>query len=261
MRIVQITDPHIFSDTQQGKLLGVNTSNSFEAVLQLVEQAPKPPDMIILTGDLSQDETQAAYEYIAKMCKRFQCPVTWLPGNHDDPALMEAVFRASTFQSDKAIIMGNWLFILLNTHYPKHVEGLLSKNELSRLEYYLDLHRKLNCMIFMHHPPVSVGSKWVDNLKLKNADNFFAITDKFPNIKAIVCGHVHQAFHTTRKNVDIFTTPSTCIQFKSNSASFALDKQNPGYRWFDLTPKGSFKTGVERLVNYNNSTDFSSSGY
>jgi Icc protein len=261
MRIIQITDPHIFTDTQQGSLLGLNTAKSFEAVLQLVESNAKSPDLIVLTGDLSQDETAPAYHHIAKSCERFKCPIYWIPGNHDNPTLMQKIFEKTQLHQEKAILLGNWLFILLNSHYPKHVEGLLAKTEFSHLEHYLSLHPKQHTLLFMHHPPVTVGSKWVDNLALKNADKLFAITDKFPQIKAIVCGHVHQEFNTTRKNIPIYTTPSTCIQFKSNSNNFALDSLNPGYRWFDLNSNGTFETGVERVLNFQNTVDFSSQGY
>jgi len=261
MRIVQISDAHIFTDIQYGKLLGLNTAVSFEAVLQLVESNTKSPDLIILTGDLSQDETSPAYQHIAKSCERFKCPIYWIPGNHDNPALMYQIFNKTQLKDEKAILLGNWLFILLNSHYPKHVDGLLAKTEFFHLQHYLSLHPKQHTMVFLHHPPVSVGSKWVDNLALKNAKELFNITDKHPQIKAIVCGHVHQEFHTTRKNVHIYTTPSTCIQFKSNSQNFKLDKLNPGYRWFDLNANGTFNTGIERLINFDNTVDFTSKGY
>ena len=35
VRILQITDPHLFS-TNDGQLLGVNTSDSFQAVLEAI---------------------------------------------------------------------------------------------------------------------------------------------------------------------------------------------------------------------------------
>ncbi len=262
MRIVQISDTHLFSDASTGKLLGLNTAQSYEAVLELVSMAPKKPEAVILTGDLSQDETPAAYHYLSDSIeKNFDCPVYWIPGNHDDPDLIKKILVKPPFKQEKAVLWGHWLFVLLNTHYSKHVEGHLSKNELSQLDFYLSQHQEQNVAIIMHHPPVSVGSKWVDNLRLNNADQFFEIVDRYLHVKAIICGHVHQAFETVRKNVKIMTTPSTCIQFKTNSTNFALDKLNPGYRWFDFNPDGTFNTGVERVTNFLNTSDFQSGGY
>jgi 3',5'-cyclic-AMP phosphodiesterase len=260
VRIVQISDTHIFEDPKAA-LLGVNTAKSFEAVLNLIAENPVPPDIIVLTGDLSQDETEAAYLYVAKSCERFSCPIYWLPGNHDVPDVMQKTFAKTQFKEDKAILLGSWLLILLNTHYPKHVPGMLGRSELSRLAYFLSEHPDQHALVFMHHQPVPVGSQWLDNLGLLNAADFFAITDKYPQIRGIIFGHVHQAFETHRQGVPILSAPSTSVQFLPGQEKFALDLINPGYRWFDLNPDGTFKTGVERVVNFDNTVDLSSEGY
>jgi Icc protein len=261
MRLIQLSDTHIFNDTS-GELLGQNTAKSFEAVLALLQaQETVSPDMLIITGDLSQDETDGAYRYIAKSLLPFKCPTYWIPGNHDAPDLMQKAFAQTHLKEDKAILWGKWLFILLNTHYPKHVPGLLGRTELSRLEYYLSQHPEQHTLIFMHHHPVPAGSKWLDNLGLKNAQDFFDIVDRHSQIRGIICGHIHQVLETQRQGVPILSAPSTSIQFKVNSEHFALDNLNPGYRWFELEPNGTFTTGVERVKNFESTVDFNSTGY
>jgi Icc protein len=46
------------------------------------------------------------------------------------------------------------------------------------------------------------------------------------------------------------STPSTCIQFKPGSKTFALDDLPPGYRRLDLHADGNIDTAVERLVDF-----------
>jgi Icc protein len=260
MRLIQISDLHLFADPEK-TLLNLNTAKSYEAVLTRLEEDPIPPDMIILTGDLSQDDSVGAYLHIAKSCERFECPVYWIPGNHDSPDLMQKTFAQTQLKEDKAILLGNWLLILLNSHYPKHVPGLLGRSELSRLEYFLSQHPTQHALIFMHHHPVPVGSKWIDLQVLINADDFFAIVDKHPQTKGIIFGHVHQVFESQRHNVPLLSAPSTCFQFVPDSELFALDNINPGYRWLDLNPDGTFESGVIRVVDFENTVDFSSQGY
>jgi Icc protein len=260
MRLIQISDLHLFADPDSC-LLGLNTLKSLEAVLNLVTENSVPPDMIALTGDLSQDETAGAYLKIAQLCKRFTCPLYWIPGNHDDPDLMQKTFAKTNIKEDKAILLGNWLIILLNTHYPKHVPGLLGRSELSRLEYFLTQHPNQHTLVFMHHHPVPVGVKWLDRLGVINAEDFFAITDRYSQIRGIIFGHIHQVFETHRQGVPLLSAPSTCIQFMPNVEHFALENINPGYRWFDLNPDGTFKTGVERVKDFENTADFLSEGY
>lgn len=260
MRLIQISDLHLFADTQ-AELLRLNTAKSFEAVLDLIGEDPLPPDVVVITGDIAQDESAQAYLNLAKYCERFSCPVYWVPGNHDAPDLMQKTFAQTQLKSDKAVLIGDWQLILLNSHYPKHVAGLLGRSELSRLAYFLSEHTDQHALIFMHHHPVQTGAKWLDQLALINADDFFSIVDQYSQIRGIICGHVHQVFETQRKGVPILSAPSTSIQFLPAVDDFTLDDINPGYRWFELQPDGTFKTGVERVVNFNNTVDFSSEGY
>lgn len=260
MRLIQISDPHLFDDTDK-TLLNLNTTQSLLAVLDLVAAAEQAPDLIILSGDISQDHSIVAYQRVAEYCQRFTCPIYWLPGNHDSPEMMQTAFATTQFKEDKAILWGKWLLVLLNSHYPKHVAGHLSRSELSRLDYYLAQHPDQHALVFLHHHPVKVGSTWLDTSCLQNPDDFFAVTDKYPQVRGIICGHIHQVFETHRQNIPILSAPSTCIQFLPQSAEFALDSVNPGYRWFDLQDDGTFKTGVERLVNFDNTADFAAKGY
>lgn len=260
MRVVQISDTHLYADSLQ-TLLKLNTQQSLEAVVELLHADPRKPDVIILTGDLSQDNSGKAYERILDIFGGFLCPIYWIPGNHDEPALLTSTFAISKFKSEKVFSIENWLFVLLNSHYPGHVSGLLSRAELSRLEHYLHEHSGKNTLIFLHHPPLPFGSAWLDQSRLINGDALFNIVDKHSSVRAILCGHVHQAYETYRESVSILSAPSTCIQFLPHSQKFALDTLAPGYRWLELHSSGTFKTGIERVKDFESTVDFTASGY
>ena len=85
---------------------------------------------------------------------------------------------------------------------------------------------------------------FIDKMGLNNADALFAITDRFPQVKGMIFGHIHQQFESARKNVRMIGSPSTCIQFKPESEQFQADGLPPAYRWFDLRADGTFETGV-----------------
>ena len=53
LRVVQLSDFHLFADTD-GKLLGLNTQFSLEAVLDRVRREQPDMDLILATGDLSK---------------------------------------------------------------------------------------------------------------------------------------------------------------------------------------------------------------
>jgi Icc protein len=49
VRVIQLTDSHIFG-ADSGKLLGLNTRTSFEAVLNRVGKEELAPDLFLATG-------------------------------------------------------------------------------------------------------------------------------------------------------------------------------------------------------------------
>lgn len=262
MRVLQITDTHLFADSRK-RLLGINTQRSFLAVLRQVEKEAQRPDAVLLTGDLSQDCSAKAYKNLAKLTLAiFNCPVLWLPGNHDKPKTMAKVFAKTKFNNEKVLRLGNWQIILLNSHSPGNVHGYLIKKELLWLEKCLNERPDLHTIVTLHHHPIPVKCKWLDNLGLKNADAFLKIIDKYKKIRGVLWGHIHQKFETTRKGKAFLAAPSTCIQFKPKQDGFALDaKGMPGYRWLNLKADGSLKTVVRRVKDFDLTTDLHSTGY
>ena len=63
-------------------------------------------------------------------------------------------------------------------------------------------------------------------------------------MRAIVWGHVHQAYEGLRKGVRMLATPSTCAQFLPHAEDFALDRRPPAYRTLELRPDGSLLTEI-----------------
>ena len=62
--LVQLTDSHLFGEPDTA-MLGVNTDASLRAVLRQIEADGKHPDLLLATGDLSQDGEAAAYRRFA----------------------------------------------------------------------------------------------------------------------------------------------------------------------------------------------------
>ena len=62
--LVQLTDCHLFGEPET-VMLGVNTDASLRAVLRQIDADGKHPDLLLATGDLSQDGEPAAYRRLA----------------------------------------------------------------------------------------------------------------------------------------------------------------------------------------------------
>ena len=260
MRLIQITDCHLGSQ-QSETLLGLNTDQSLEDVLQLIQQAESGFDHILCTGDVASDAHVDCYRRFAQIIRNhFNQPVSWLAGNHDSAEIMESV-QTSLGVQNRLIPFGEWLLVLLDSSVPGQVYGQLAASELDFLEFVLKKHPDKSIFISLHHQIVPVGSAWIDQYVVSNADAFFQLVDAYPQVKIISWGHVHQEFQTQRNGVTLLATPSTCVQFKPQCDDFTVDTQMPGYRWFDLNDDGSFATGVARVTNKQYVVDYKSAGY
>jgi 3',5'-cyclic AMP phosphodiesterase CpdA len=58
-------------------------------------------------------------------------------------------------------------------------------------------------LLAVHHVPLSIGSPWMDGMGMENPEDLFGVMDRFSNVRALVCGHIHQEFRTVRNGVSL----------------------------------------------------------
>lgn len=262
LKVLQLSDTHLFGDSF-ARLMGVNTYDTLAKVIDFSQSQNERPDYVLLTGDLSQDESLQSYNRLSAAVKKYECPVLYLPGNHDNKVLMREAFfvpGSAILKSDSQII-GSWQIIMLDSKVEKRVDGRLSNSELERLDGLLAMHADKYTLICVHHHPLNIGSSWMDSIKLQNGQELFAILDRYKQVKILACGHVHQESQQEHKGIAVMSSPSTCVQFTPGSDDFALDELLPGYRWFELYEDGTFKTGVKRLNNVDIHLNREAKGY
>jgi Icc protein len=262
IRIVQITDFHLLAK-EHSRMLGVDTQASLEAVLQTVCEFREPPDVFLLTGDLVQDPEPATYRRLHRLLSELPAPVYCLPGNHDDVGLMaEALADGHFIFMQPRIALAGWDIICLNSTIANDPCGHLSDDELDLLDrLLLQIPPENHVLVSFHHSPVLTGSRWLDTMVLDNAGDLFERLERYPNVRGIIMGHVHQHLDVRRGSLRLLACPSTCFQFKPHSRDFALDPLPQGYRWLELHPDGHVETGVERLVAVPSGLDLASGGY
>jgi len=260
LRVVQFSDSHLFANPT-GKLLGLNTDDSLDRVFDLIEKEQPAMDLLLATGDLSQDASPASYTRLLGKLTRFaQVPCYWLEGNHDVTEPMRAALPDTHKLSPCVVQLPGWDIVMLDSTIPHEVPGFLHEDDFEFLEASLKAARH-HVLVCLHHQPVPMGCQWLDTQIVGSADRFFAILDRYPNVRAVIWGHVHQEFASERNGVKLFSVPSTCVQFKPQSVDFAVDDAAPGYRWLDLHADGRVDTGVSRVQGIRFTVDFSVKGY
>lgn len=262
VRILQITDPHLFADAN-GQLLGVPTTHSFKAVIEAITHSHFDYDFVLATGDLVQDHNREAYHRFAQMVKPLRKPVFWVEGNHDiQPQMGNALSIYAQIKPHKQVLAGHyWQVILLDSHVYGVPRGELSEEQLAFLHNKLAQHPDRHALIVLHHNILPTNSAWLDQHSLSNAHRLADVLKPFPNVRAIVHGHIHQEVDSWWHGYRILATPSTCIQFKPNCHNFTLDPVPQGWRELVLYPDGVIQTHVKRLNHNGFLPNFRAKGY
>jgi Icc protein len=229
-------------------LLGINTEHFFHACLeQAFREVERPFDLILLTGDLAQDPCPESYRRILNTVEAYKTPCICLPGNHDNYGLMQQIFNTDKINCQKQILFDNWQLISLNSQIPGEPGGHLSNQELVFLENCLSENPSHYALIALHHHCLETNSPWMDTMLLENSRELLVIADKYPQVKAITHGHIHQAMDIHAASYRVLSAPSTCFQFVLETPEFSVDDSPPGYRLIDLYADGRVKSEVARL--------------
>lgn len=248
LRIIQLSDLHLYQDPD-GLLAGVPTWATFRSVLKEVERREPDPDYLILTGDLAQDELFETYVMLRQALGPWLGRCRIIPGNHDNRGNIRKAFPELFPQSEGPLtfnqLAGGWRIIGLDSQIPGEVRGRVDSAQLAWLRAELASAPDTPTLLFVHHPPIPINVAWIDDLGLNDATELVELIETSPQVKIVCAGHVHQEFSGHIGTADIYTTPSTCVQFGARSEK-ELDTKMAGYRTFTLDGDG-YQTEVHRL--------------
>jgi len=245
--IAQYSDSHLFADVN-GLHCGTNVYQNLIKVLTNIVHNDAI-DVVIFTGDLTQDHSKESYQNFVKAVKscKLTKPLYYIAGNHDEYELLAHFLVAPPFKQEKVINTKNWQINLINS---KSLSPAGWIEELTLQQLAIPLVENQHQMLFMHHHPLNVGY-FIDRHALQNQQHFWQALTSNSKVKAIACGHVHRGLHLTKhlKNhqLDVFTCPATSIQFDPNYddvKALAGEAGRAGYRLFYLSEVGKVKTEI-----------------
>lgn len=223
--VVQISDTHLFEDPST-RLWGVVPEHHADEVIDAVIAAAPEPELVLVTGDCSGDGSLASYERLREKVSRIKAPACYLPGNHDDAALMAEHLMGRTLDKEKlcfSVDSAGWRFILLDSSVRGEDAGCIGDAQREWLRNALAAAAAKPVIVAVHHNPVPVGSRWLDTMTISDGAALLAILDTAPQVKAVLFGHVHQDFEDYREGTLYASVPSTFFQFKPRSKDFGRD--------------------------------------
>ena len=247
IRFVHITDTHLL-DQSEDTFHGLNTKKNLEKVLFNSQKYYSDIDFFLFTGDISQTGTKQSYALFKSVIREYDLPIYCVPGNHDMPALLQEVVPACPNNSINVVQLGAFSLILLSSWVAGENHGMITQQCLQQLDDYLRNNKNQFNIIAIHHPPVLINSKWLDELSLKNQAEFLQIINRYSRDILLVCGHVHQGIDQQLGNLRLLATPSTCHQYKKNAEHMQrVDMPLPAYRFVTLSSDNTLYTEIHYL--------------
>lgn len=245
LRLLHISDTHLAAEPD-AVVSGWRTQASLDTVLEDAMDRLGRIDGMLVSGDLVDDGSASGYERLAGQLAARGIPICLLPGNHDNPAAMRNSMARPGLQVLKRTVVGAWQILPLNSHVPGEEYGRVGEAQLQALDGQLSRHSQ-PALVTVHHPPMEVGSAWLDAMRLEDGGALLRTCARHTHARAVVFGHVHQAFAAEYRHLKLWATPATCRQFLPHSTRFAEDDAAPGYRCLLLADDGGVESRLYRV--------------
>jgi Icc protein len=253
VKIYQITDCHLFPNKEQ-VLRGEVCYQTLSSILAEVHARIDAEDILVFTGDLTDSGEIAAYQHLRGLLEKFPQRKIFLPGNHDLPQRLTENLGdlENSYCAPCLVNLAPAVMICLDSTIAGEIDGEVATEQLQLLRDGSALAQQQSkpALVFIHHQTLSVDG-YMDRYSVRNADEFLAAVDRCENIKAVVCGHIHQEFDQMRQQCRFLGSPSTCYQIQVNThPSDEEDIVDPdrtsGYRTLWLEGD-AVRTAVHRL--------------
>ncbi len=239
LKIVQLSDCHL-----QGDPAATYRGENADRNLQKVWASARTwcPDLVLLTGDLSEDASGASYRRLAAMLET-SVPILALPGNHDDGVVMHRYFPRGPWKGPMLYERGNWCIVMTDSTRRGKVGGYFSEKDIDAVARALNQTGQEHLLVALHHQPVSVETPWIDRYPLHDPDRFLDVVCSEPRVRCVLWGHIHHHFATQRDGILMLGAPSTAVNTVPGATRFTADEAGPACRRLELGADGEVVYG------------------
>jgi Icc protein len=226
---VHVTDHHL-GESETALTRGFAPAYAFRTVLRhIAATVASQADFIVSTGDLVEPASSAAYETARAMLNvngadgrvpgplyvtiegLHRYPMYFLPGNHDD----RTGFIRYLFPRTAPLDLVNATFVHKGVQFICLDWGPEAKAVASpaMLDFLARTLRGCSpSIIFMHHQPVPIGSRWLDEFIADDVARFWDVV-RGQDVLGVFCGHAHTTHETLVDDIPVFGLRSTIYQF------------------------------------------------
>ena len=214
MLIAQLSDPHL---RPPGVLYqGLVDSNAmFEAALRHLAGLSPAPDLVLLSGDVTDEGTAAEYAVARGMLAGLKQPLVVIPGNHDEREAFRASFADRGYCPGSGPLHavadrhGPVRVIALDVTVPGHHHGVVDEAAAHWLDEALAAEPLRPTIVMLHQPPLVSGIPYIDIYRCRGARRLAAVIERYPSVERVVAGHIHRFRLHRFAGTVLCTAPST----------------------------------------------------
>lgn len=248
MLIAQISDLHVM---RAGALAHgrFDTAATLARCVAHLRTLRRPPDVVLATGDLCDNGEPEEYERLRALLAPLAMPLYLIPGNHDRRAALQSAFPGHGYLPPRGapfhyvVDDHDVRLIALDTLVEGEDGGTLDAEQVRWLDGVLAAAPQKPALVFMHHPPVASGMRRIDGIAL-DAGSTARLADvvrRHPQIRRIVCGHVHRGLQAHWMGTLVSVCPSTAYQIDLDLAAGEFSPSHtepPAYQMHDARASG-----------------------
>ena len=219
LTIAQITDMHITSG--KDPLNKARNEERLRKVLKAIHALQPRPIAIVATGDLVDRGEPEEYMELRRILQDVQIPLYLGVGNHDLRAPFRTAFPETPvdengFVQYAADLAGVRLVMVDSLDEGKN-DGEFCRKRAQWLKKTLGQERRKPTIVAVHHPPIISGIHWMDSPP--NApwiERLAGVLKNRKQVKRVISGHVHRAFHGMLAGQLVSASPATSLQLTLN---------------------------------------------
>lgn len=251
-RILQLSDPHLLADPQglvRGRQPLPCLRHGLQQADRQLQQAAAAADLLLISGDLCDDESWGGYVQLRRLLDDHDRPVALLAGNHDHPSLLQAVLGRRAVIAPASLRLGDWEVLLLHSHRAAAVDGALGPRQLAWLETVLAA-GDAPAVVALHHPPLPIGDPFLDSIALADGEALLSLLRRFPRVRLVLFGHIHQHWQgvdPAGSGLRLLGCPSTLCPFGPVQPCPLGRSADPGGRLLELGEGGEIR---QRLLRW-----------
>jgi Icc protein len=190
--------PYVIAQVSDIHIGGANEGSGarFSAAIDEINAMTREPDLVLLTGDLTEHGSPAEWAELKERIDVLSAPWEAILGNHDR-GIRELAGHRSMYA-------GSLRLVLVDSS-----SDTFTGDDEDWLNAELSAHPDTPTIVAIHHPPFETGIWWMDCVGLQGSHLFERVIRRHSQVIKVLSGHAHRLIQTSWAGCSLWVCPAT----------------------------------------------------